>query len=280
MEPSSIAGSANGAAGLVHHMDHFVLPVMDPGRAERFYLDVMGGRLLKRMSDASVARVFIKVGQNHVGLFSQTKAALPEPVTPDGFPRYGFVAPAGEFEAMAARIRAASRLVQTIEKKGFATGCGAGAGVVFADSEGNLLELLGGGEGPTRLDHLHFDTLDLQESVRFYTEILKLSLLERDRGLAVMGVPTRQSIVLHEVAELSPVTRTAYRGRHYAFNVTDEDFHAIVARLRRAGIDERDDHGEREGRRPEQLGTYFKEPSGFRLQITNEDSAAFAAHAG
>ena len=32
-------------------------------------------------------------------------------------------------------------------------------------------------------------------------------------------------------------------------------------------------------RRPEQLGTYFREPSGFRLQITNEDSATFAEHA-
>jgi catechol 2,3-dioxygenase-like lactoylglutathione lyase family enzyme len=274
------ADSATPAAGLVHHMDHFVLPVMDPDRAEKFYLDVMGGRLLKRMADASVARVFIKVGQNHVGLFSQGKAALPRPETADTYPRYGFVAPAGEFEKMAAKIRAASALVEPIEKKGLATGCGAGDGVAFADSEGNLLELFRGtGEAPTRLDHLHFDTLDLAASIRFYTDIMKFSLLERDRGLAVMGVPTRQSIVLHEVAELSPVSRTAYRGRHYAFNVTDADFHAIVARLHDAGIDERDDHGEREGRRPEQLGTYFKEPSGFRLQITNEDSATFAAHA-
>ena len=277
MDPSN---SANGAAGLVHHLDHFVRPVMDPERAEKFYLDVMGGRLLKRMADPSVTRLFIKVGQNHVGLFSQTKETLPRPETLDGFPRYGFVAPAGEFDKMAAKIRAASPLNKTIEKKGLATGCGADEGVVFADSEGNLLELLRGESGaPMRLNHLHFDTLDLAASIRFYTEIMKLSLLERDRGLAVMGVPTRQSIVLHEVAELSPVTRTAYRGRHYAFNVTDADFHAIVARLHQAGIDERDDHGEREGRRPEQLGTYFKEPSGLRLQITNEDSATFAAHA-
>src|SRR5258706_4518634 len=186
MDPSPSANSANGAAGLVHHMDHFVLPVMDPERAEKFYLDVMGGRLLKRMADPSVTRLFIKVGQNHVGLFSQSKAALPQPETPDGFPRYGFVAPAGEFENMAENIRAASPLKKTIEKKGIATGCGADEGVVFADSEGNLLELLrGGSEGPTRLDHLHFDTLDLAASVRFYTEILKFSLLDRDHGLAV-----------------------------------------------------------------------------------------------
>jgi len=61
--------------------------------------------------------------------------------------------------------------------------------------------------------------------------------------------------------------------------VNDNNFHAIVDKLRAAGIEERDDHGEREGRRDEQLATYFREPSGFRLQITNEDSATFAAHA-
>jgi hypothetical protein len=61
--------------------------------------------------------------------------------------------------------------------------------------------------------------------------------------------------------------------------VTDDNFHAIVDKLHAAGIEERDEHGEREGRRPGQLGTYFKEPSGFRLQITNEDSAEFARHA-
>jgi catechol 2,3-dioxygenase-like lactoylglutathione lyase family enzyme len=274
MDPST------NAAGIVQHLDHFVLPVIEPDRAERFYADIMGGRVLRKMTDPSVTRIFVKVGQNHVGLFSQTKATIPEPETLDSFPRYGFVAPASEFERIASRVRGASPLVKTIEKKGIATGCGSYEGIAFADSEGNLVELFRGeGAAPTRLHHLHFDTLDLKESIRFYTDILRLKVFERDHGLAVIGVPSHQSIVLHEVAELSPVTKTTYRGRHFAFHVKDADFHAIVDRLHHAGIDERDDHGEREGRRPEQLGTYFKEPSGFRLQITNEDSATFAAHA-
>jgi hypothetical protein len=86
-------------------------------------------------------------------------------------------------------------------------------------------------------------------------------------------------VILNQVSELSEVTKTTYRGRHFALAVTDDNFHAIVDKLHAAGIEERDEHGEREGRRPGQLGTYFKEPSGFRLQITNEDSAEFAAHA-
>ena len=268
------------AAGTVQHLDHFVLPVMNPDRAERFYVEVLGGRLLRKMTDPSVSRIFIKVGQNHVGLFSQNKATIPEPGTLDSFPRCGFVAPDKDFERIVSKIRSASSLVGTIQKKGIATGCGSHEGVAFADSEGNLVEFFREeSKAPTRLHHLHFDTLNLAESVRFYTDILKLTLLERDDGLAVIGVPGHQSIVLHEVAQLSAMTRTAYRGRHFAFHVKDEDFHAIVDRLHQAGIEERDEHGEREGRRPGQLGTYFKEPSGFRLQITNEDSATFAVHA-
>jgi hypothetical protein len=97
--------------------------------------------------------------------------------------------------------------------------------------------------------------------------------------MAAVAFPSGQCVILNQVNELSEVTKTPYRGRHFAFAVTDDNFHAIVDKLHAAGIEERDEHGEREGRRPGQLGTYFKEPSGFRLQITNEDSAQFALHA-
>ena len=63
------------------------------------------------------------------------------------------------------------------------------------------------------------------------------------------------------------------------FSSRTTTLHTIVDKLHAAGIEERDEHGERAGRKPGQLGTYFREPSGFRLQITNEDSATFAAHA-
>jgi hypothetical protein len=102
---------------------------------------------------------------------------------------------------------------------------------------------------------------------------------EQKDGMAVVTVPSGQCVILNQVDELSEVTKNTYRGRHFAFAVTDDNFHAIVDKLHAAGIEERDEHGEREGRRPGQLGTYFKEPSGFRLQITNEDSAEFARHA-
>jgi catechol 2,3-dioxygenase-like lactoylglutathione lyase family enzyme len=270
---------ASEAAGVVHHLDHFVVPVTEADRAQRFYVEVLGARVLKRMSDPSVTRIFVKLGQNHIGLFSQNKAGMPDPGDLKGFPRHGFVASAGDYDKVAAQLRAAGARVRPIAK-GSVRGCGAREGIAFADSENNQFELFrGDGSGPVRLDHLHFDSLDLDESVRFYTHFLKFPLLERDDAVAVMEVPGGQSIVLDRVAELSPATRTTYRGRHFAFNVSDDNFHPIVARLQQAGIEQRDEHGEREGRRDEQLATYFKEPSGFRLQITNEDSATFAAHA-
>lgn len=266
------------AAGVVQHLDHFVLPVVDAERAERFYTEALGARFLYRRSDPTMTRIFMKVGQNHVGLFSQNKATIPKRNTLNSYPRGAFVVPGNEFEKVAARIRSMSSLVGPIENGRTSTGCGADKGIVFADSEENLVEVFQEeSTATTKLHHLHFDTLDLDQSIRYYSEVLKLVLLESDDGVAVVGIPTHQSLVLHEVKELSVVTRTAYRGRHFAFHVKDDDFHVIVDRLHGAGIEEGDVL--EEFRRPGQLGTYFKDPSGFRLQITNEDSASFAHHA-
>jgi catechol-2,3-dioxygenase len=265
--------------GDVRHLDHFVVAVMDADRAERFYSEVLGARTLKRFDSPNMNRVFMKLGENHVGLFSQGKATLPKRERAASYPRHSFLVPESEYEQMKERIGRGSPFVKKIQdEKGL--GCCWSEGLVFTDTEGNFLEInKAKGIEKSRVHHLHFDTTDLDASVSFYKSILNFNLLERNDGFAVIGVPSSQCLVLNQVDELSEVTKTTYRGRHFAFNVSDENFHAIVGKLHQAGIEERDDHGEREGRRPEQLGTYFKEPSGFRLQITNEDSATFAAHA-
>ncbi len=251
--------------GEVRHLDHFVLPAMEPDRAERFYTEVLEGRVVTKYSDPTVTRIFMKVGQNHIGLFSQTKATIPKRETLDSYPRCAFIVPENEFEKTVAQIEGRSSLVKRLEN-GKNSPCGSQQGFVFTDSEGNLVEVLKGDqEKSTRVHHLHFDTLNLDESIKFYTGILNLALLKRTDEVAVIKIPSDQSVVLHQVRELSEVTKTTYRGRHFAFHVTDDNFHAIVNKLHNAGIEERDEHGEREGRRPGQLGTYFKDPSGFRL---------------
>jgi catechol 2,3-dioxygenase-like lactoylglutathione lyase family enzyme len=267
------------AKGDVRHLDHFVVAVMDAARAEKFYSEVLGARTLKRFDSPNMNRVFIKLGENHVGLFSQGKTTLPKRESAASYPRHSFLVPEAEYEHWKEKIRRASPFVREIQSE-TGLGCCWNQGLVFQDSEGNFLEIAKGkGIGKARLHHLHFDTTDLDASVNFYKSILNFNLIEKKNGMAVLGVPSNQCVVLNRVDELSEVTKTVYRGRHFAFTVTDDNFHAIVDKLHRATIEERDDHGEREGRRPGQLGTYFKEPSGFRLQITNEDSASFAEHA-
>jgi catechol 2,3-dioxygenase-like lactoylglutathione lyase family enzyme len=272
-------GAETKTKGDVRHLDHFVVAVMDADRAEKFYSEVLGARTLKRFDSPNMNRVFMKLGENHVGLFSQGKTTLPKRDSAASYPRHSFVVPEEGFAAMAEKIRRASSFVKEIQsEKGL--GCCWSEGLVFQDSEGNFLEIAKAkGISKPRLHHLHFDTTDLDASVNFYNSLLNFNLVEKKDGMAVIGIPTSQCVILNQVDELSEVTKTTYRGRHFAFTVTDDNFHAIVEKLHRAGVDERDDHGEREGRRPGQLGTYFREPSGFRLQITNEDSATFAEHA-
>ena len=265
--------------GDVHHLDHFVVAVMNPERAEKFYTEVMGARTLKYENAPNMTRVFMKLGENHVGLFSQGKATLPKRENANSYPRHSFQVPEGEYDQMVAKIRRECSFVRDIKSES-GLGCPWNDGLVFQDSEGNFIEITkASGIGKTRLHHLHFDTTDLDASVDFYKRFLNCTVRERKNGMVAVAVPSGQCVILNQVSDLSEVTKTTYRGRHFAFNVTNDNFHAIVDKLHSAGIEERDEHGEREGRRPEQLGTYFKEPSGFRLQITNEDSAAFARHA-
>jgi catechol-2,3-dioxygenase len=267
------------ANGDVHHLDHFVIAVMQPDRAEKFYTEVMGARTLKSQNEPNMTRIFMKLGENHVGLFSQGKNVLPKRESANSYPRHSFQVPAGDYESMVAKIRATSSFVRDIKSEG-GLGCCWDEGLVFQDSEGNFIEISqASGIAKTRLHHLHFDSTDLKASAEFYRKFLNCTLQEPKSGMATLTVPSGQCVILNQVSELSEVTKATWRGRHFALNVTDENFHAIVDKLHAAGIEERDDHGEREGRRDDQLGTYFREPSGFRLQITNEDSATFAAHA-
>ena len=267
------------ANGDVHHLDHFVVAVMNPDRAEKFYTEVMGARTLKYENSPNMTRVFMKLGENHVGLFSQGTATLPKRESANSYPRHSFQVPESEYDPMVAKIRRECSFVRDIKGES-GLGCSWNDGLVFQDSEGNFIEITKAtGISKTRLHHLHFDTTDLDASVDFYKRFLNCTVQERKNGLAAVTVPSGQCVILNQVNELSEATKTTYRGRHFAFNVSNDNFHAIVEKLHAAGIEERDEHGEREGRRPEQLGTYFREPSGFRLQITNEDSAEFARHA-
>ena len=267
------------ANGDVKHIDHFVVAVMEPERAEKFFTEVMGARTLKSENEPKMTRIFMKLGENHIGLFSQGTISCRNARAPTPIRAIRFKCRKPSTMAWSQRIRQASPFVRELKSEG-GLGCCWNDGLVFQDSEGNFWEITKTpGIAKTRLHHLHFDSTDIGASVEFYKRFMNCTVRTQNNAMAEIVVPSGQSVILNKVDELSDVTKATWRGRHFAFYVNDDDFHAIVDKLHAAGIEERDEHGERAGRKPGQLGTYFREPSGFRLQITNEDSATFAAHA-
>src|SRR3989454_11719447 len=107
-------GVETKAKGDVRHLDHFVVAVMDADRAEKFYTDVLGARTLKRQDTPNMSRVFMKLGENHVGLFTQGKTTLPKRENAASYPRHSFLVPEGEFDHMKEKIRRASSFVKEI----------------------------------------------------------------------------------------------------------------------------------------------------------------------
>src|SRR5919106_477993 len=172
-------GAEINAKGNVRHLDHFVVAVMDADRAEKFYSEVLGARTLKRFDSPNMNRVFMKLGENHVGLFSQGKATLPKRESAASYPRHSFLVPESEYEQITEKVRRESPFVRDIQGEN-GLGCCWNEGLVFQDSEGNFVEInKSKGIGKTRVHHLHFDTIDLDASIHFYKSILNFNLLEQ-----------------------------------------------------------------------------------------------------
>src|SRR5687767_3181348 len=128
------------ARGDVRHLDHFVVAVMDPDRAEKFYREVLGAKTLKSENSPNMTRIFMKLGENHVGLFSQGKATLPKRDSVNSYPRHSFQVPESEYDRMVEKVRRESPFVKDIQSEG-GLGCCWNEGLVSQDSEGNCIEI-------------------------------------------------------------------------------------------------------------------------------------------
>lgn len=255
-------------------LDHFALPATDLDRAATFYTDVLGGRLVvKGPHPIALDGLFIQFGESHMGLFPQ-KLPLPPRNSIDSYPRCAFALPTHDFEKVSARIENSPILKQRTDCE---KDCGCREGLAFTDSEGNLLELLREEKDvPTRIDHIHLDTMKLQEASNFYSSIFNLSVLRKDVHSAVLGLPSGQLIFLHQVRELSEWSAIPYRERHFAFHVTPAAFHLLVGKLSAKGIVESTDIAQGVARNKGDLNFYFKDPNTpFQLQITNGTSEQF-----
>lgn len=267
------------ATGEVRHFDHFALPTGSIERSEQFYSDVLGLRVIVKGAPRIPGGIFMKIGaQHHLGFFEHrpvNTGFMPKRDNVHGFPRVGFAVPTGDFEPMTRRIRSACAIVEEIHEPDTPGGA---QGLAFVDPEGNIMEVFRSAEIQSLApSHFHFETTALSEAVHFYTGVMNFSEVHRGADCAVLAIPSGQALVLHEVWDLSPATTTYFDGRHFAFSVTDANFHAIVAKLEQRGHKQGDVLGGNVHRKPGDLGTYFRDPTnGMHIQLLNSDSNEFS----
>jgi len=267
------------APGEVRHFDHFALPTGSIDRSEKFYTEVLGLRTLVKGLPRIAGGIFMKIGtQHHLGFFEHrpvNTGYMPRRENVHGYPRVAFAVPASEFAAITQRVRAACAIVEEIHETEVA---GAEQGLAFVDPEGNIMEVFSSAASKAiAVSHFHFETPALADAVEFYTGVMNFTEVQHRANLAVLAIPSGQSLALHQVDELSAATKIYFDGRHFAFSVTDETFHAIVAKLEARGIEEGDNLGGTRHRKPGELGTYFQDPTnGMHIQLLNSDSSEFS----
>jgi len=280
---------AQPAVDGIRCFDHAVLPVVDLWRAERFYTEVLDGAIFQKVgmsyrqppagngaADLFVDHpgAFVKMGRSHVGLFLQTQVPVQPPADLErGFPCLGLAIADGAFTDVVQRVRAAGVAVgqEGLRSLGRLQ-CRA---VRCVDSEGNCLDLVAtvaadaGSHQVLGLSYLGAETCDLATTGAFYGDVLGLDIAVEGPGWLAVTMPSGQALVFHQVQTLSPSMVGPYFGRHFAFYVDDDSFHAIVGRLRAAGIPEGDALGRNV---PGEYATYFYDPNGLWLQVLNHDS--------
>jgi catechol 2,3-dioxygenase-like lactoylglutathione lyase family enzyme len=137
------------------------------------------------------------------------------------------------------------------------------------------------------LSHLAFEVTDLEESERFYVDLLGMQVQHRDQGelghgRSVLANMTGQLLFLEKVGELSPRSRFSgpdpkkvpdpdgprrYSGAHLAISVGSlAEYDELHARLEKYGVYSEGDIRASQ-RAPGEKSDYFYDPSGNRLQM-------------
>lgn len=209
-------------------LDHIAIPVRNLEHAEKFYLEVVGLRLLTRRknADGSPRHTYVLAGENIIGLNLPGIQAGP---SPSGAPRYAIAFGSKEtFLSAVAQIRKAAVVCGDIEE--YPAGSLFVKSFRFDDPEHNHMEICLRQDGGKEiyLSHVVFETTDLKRGIRFYTEALGLQLMGEEREETWLAFPNQQLIGLKQVAELSERTKRHGRAVHVAFNVGQEDFDEMV----------------------------------------------------
>jgi glyoxylase I family protein len=127
----------------------------------------------------------------------------------------------------------------------------------------------------TGIDHIYITVSDLARSEVFYDQVLLKTLGFRKNKFTLGGEPHVQYFNRHFGYVLRPshkaTTHDAYAPglHHFCLRVdSTEDVVAVAAQLRAAGIDATEAKNYPEYA-PDYWATYFFDPDGIRLEITN-----------
>ena len=108
------------------------------------------------------------------------------------------------------------------------------------------------------LRHLSLKTVDLEQTERFYTEVLGLRVAFRHRGMVFLRSAGAQDLLdFCQVAE--PFDPEAGGLDHFGVHVSREQFRALRERVKAEGV-------KVVGRRG-RWGLYFKDPNGYTIEI-------------
>lgn len=251
-------------------LDHVAFPVRDLPRAEKFYLETVGLTFLtqRKNADGSPRHTYVKAGENIVGL---TLPGVSVPASTSGAPRYAIaIANAEIFDAAVTRVRASG--VQCREVEYHSAESPFVQAFQFIDPDDNHMELcvrrrpLAERNG---ISHVIFETANLARATRFYMEGLGLKLVGAVRGETLFEFANHQMLGVKEVAELSERTKKKGRACHVAFNVSQEDFDAMLELIPKLDGKSLGDFRSSDGLRPTgERSIYFFDPDANYLQIT------------
>lgn len=275
---------------LVQGFDHFVVPVNDIVAAEDFYVDVFGGKIVKRnglnvKSQSLGPHTFMEIAGKRIGVYLQ-KEERGQPVAARGTPTYSFTTTKHGIEEVIDTLTRWKIAFEGPQKQShpFAT-----TTLFFADPAGNNFAVYvpsidgqsvpATGQRLTGVGYLELEAPKLDASIEFYRAVLGFELLGRgedgksQRRQATMRMASGQYLILTETAfgpKGYPMSRKI-PGPHLGFYVAAAQWRDALAQLDRLGIANGDRGEEAKGRHAGgTAGTYMDDPAGNVIQYITE----------
>jgi extradiol dioxygenase family protein len=270
---------------LVHHFDHFVVPVDDIVTAERFYPAVFGceiacdgtgkpmrlGMSAKERAAGYAPHTFFDIAGTRIGVYLQSEERAPA-ASAHGAPTYSLaVTPNGINDALL-----------ELERWGTPYDRPRPGDLFFADPAGNWFhltategELRGSGARVVGIGNLQLEAPDLAASVRFYERAFGLAAAEYGASPwcaareATLTLPSGQRLALTELpfASKGLVLRHDVAGPHLAFCAPRDRWDALCECLTSLGLPFADRGAELKHRAAERRDAYVADPAGNVLQL-------------